>query len=151
MKSLTIIAAAALAASAAAPMAAAQDGPQVGARVMASDGSTLGRLEGRRGQGDQMQLVIRGNDGQMRAIPASAVTTHGDMLHASLSPAQFRAAEAISVPSAPGNAGSGGGNQGPGPAQNTATPDGQPSPSGATQDETRPATPEQTQAPQPQA
>ena len=152
MKSLAIISAVVLAASAAAPLALAQDGPGVGARVIASDGTTLGRLEGRRGQGDRMELMVRGEDGAMRAIPAAAVTPHGDMLHASWTAAQFRAAQAIMTPGAPGNAGSGGGNQGPMPNQNTADPaGGQPSASGVQEDATRPATPEQTQAPPPQA
>ena len=160
MKTFTILAAAGLAAAAAAPAVSAvpatvipsyaqdQAGPQRGAVVRGAGGAELGRLEGRRTNDGVAEIIVRGPDGQMRAIPASAVMVHGEDLHATWSESQFQAAEVLVPVAAVGAPATGaGGNQGPGPESDatrlpTADPDRD-----ELQDATRPTPVEQQQAP----
>ena len=160
MKTFTILAAAALAAATAPAVSAApatavsahvqeQSGPQRGAVVRSAGGAELGRLEGRRTTADgAAEIVVRGEDGQMRAIPASAVMIHGDELHATWSEGQFRAAEIlIPVASVAAPATGAGGNQGPGPESDTTRPRNDGPGQDQPEDATRPTPVEQQQAP----
>jgi hypothetical protein len=119
MKTLTIIAATAISAMAAPAIAKAppaaihtQQVVQPGTMVMAADGSELGRLEGSRtNTAGEAEVVIRGADGQRRAIPTTAVTLNGDELRATWTAAQFRSAPVL-VPMAAATAVGSGANQG---------------------------------------
>lgn len=158
MKTFTILSAAALAAAVAAPAVSAaapsepavqaQAGPQRGAVVRAADGTELGRLEGRRTNGDGVvEIVVRGADGQMRAIPAASVTLQGEELRASWSEGQFRAAQPLMpVNPAAAPATGAGGNQGPGPESDTTRAPSNPG-QVEEQDVTRPTPVESQQAP----
>ena len=159
MKTFTILAAVALASATATSVAAevrdpapqAQAGPQRGAVVRGADGAELGRLEGRRTHDGVMEIVVRGPDGQLRAIPATSVTVDGDGLRAGWSAAQFREAPALMPASALGAPATGaGGDQGPPAASDTARAPLASDASGQTtppEDATRPATVENQQAP----
>lgn len=120
MKTLTILAATALAALAAPAAAHAAASPipvrqtvEPGAVVLAADGSELGRLEGSRTSADGVaQVVVRDADGQRRAIPTTAVTLHGDELRAMWTADQFWSAPVL-VPAAGVAAVGTSGNRGP--------------------------------------
>lgn len=85
------------------PPAAIQDQTVVvepGTVVLAVDGSELGRLEGSRTNMDGVaEVVVRDADGQMRAVPTTAVTLRDDGLYATWTAAQFRSAPVL-IPTA---------------------------------------------------
>lgn len=160
MKTLTIITAAVLTVSVA-PVATAareaapvsQAGPQIGAVVRGSGGVELGQLAGRRtGADGEAEIVVRGRDGRLRAVPASLVMVHGDYLHLEWSAARFDAATEVrdlAGAEVPGS----GANQGPTAASGNNSPI---EPGRADDpvddsivDATRIPTPEQQQAPDP--
>ncbi len=153
MKTFTILAATALVAATATPVASkvapatpqAQAALERGAVVRSADGAELGRLEGRRTHDGVAEIVVRGADGQLRGIPAAAVTVDGAELRAGWSAAQFQGATPILPPSALGAPATGaGGNQGPDASTDaTRSPNAQP----PGQDATRPAPVENQQAP----
>lgn len=156
MKTFTILAAVGMAAASLAPAASAapappahaQEGPQQGAVVLSADGAELGRLEGRRSNDGVAEIIVRGEDGRLRAIPASAASAHGDMLHTTWSRGQFAAAEVLlPVAAVAAPATGAGGNQGPGSETDaTRAPADGPGQEGQ-QDATRPTPVEQQQAP----
>ena len=151
MKTFTILAATALVAATATPVASkvaapalqAQAALERGAVVRSADGAELGRLEGRRTNDGVPEIVVRGADGQLRGIPAAAVTIDGAELRAGWSVAQFQGAPPL-LPAAVGAPATGaGGNQGPDSSTDaTRAPGQQP-----LQDATRPTPVENQQAP----
>lgn len=70
---------------------------QPGADVKGSDGAVLGQLEGARNSPEGQELVVRGADGELRAVPvANGVRQEGTGVAVGWTSAQFASAPSIS-------------------------------------------------------
>lgn len=69
---------------------------QPGSDVKSESGARLGALEGvRTNDAGQQELEVRGDDGQLRAVPLGGLRQDGDALVVALTPEQYQAAPVV--------------------------------------------------------